>query len=1008
MLWLRRVLQRLDCGHELICSRISPGKGGRLADGTVLHSLAMTDLTIPALVAALFALIITASLAMRQRILAKLAMRNVSRRKSYSAIVVMGLMIATAMISASMVIGDTLDAIIARGYYEESGNVDIVVSVPDDSGLYTYFNQTVFYDDLTFARYAGALPHVDSAAPAIRERVALLNIASNSVAPRATLFGFDPIHVVNLLRDAEGASFASSSTSNWNVVINSRLAEELEAQTGDRVILMTEFGEPAAYNISGIAADEGMGAWKGSSLVFMDIPSAQDLLDRQGLINVIDVSNEGSFDEGYLITDTVIDELERALPTSLRFDFEPIKAEGIAYANSSSEQIASIFLVMSSFAIIAGMALIANIFVVLSEERKPEMGMERAIGMQRSDLTKAFTIEGIVYAILASAVGAFAGLFIAYVMVNAFGAVFTNSSTTFEIRFDWASLILSACLGFLITAITVVIASWRVSKLNIVRAIGDIPEPLLARSYHFYRALAVFGIACGILCTVLGEIYGQLAGAIAGPCMMVVGAAVIATRFVKPRIPFTLAGLFLILWTLDPLDAIGALFGDLEMSVEMFTISGMLLVTGGVLVTIFNSDSLLKAIVTAFGRSRNAIPVFKAAVSYPMNKKFRTGLTIFMFALIMFTVVVMSMVASFERESVAETTLHYSGGFDIIGYSIRDVPQDKIDLGLQNIEERSPGTVDRIEAARTSYVAVRTPGASENIGYQMIGFNSTMLESNSFALVDRSAQFSSDQEAWKALEGLDSPYAIVDGSVAPYIYGPSFGQLSVKVGDQLQIEVYTGAQRNFTVIGVMEQRLITGIYTSFDTVQTFCPISYSNLFYFGTSPGSGTSQENIGDIIEVEFIEFGMKTYVVEDSVSEFLNMVSSILQLSEVYLGIGQIVGIAGMGIVTIRNVSERRQEIGVMRAIGYQRDMILKAFLLEASFVSLLGIALGVALGLALSHTLYIWGGFSMSAPFVIPWIEILGVAGVAFLFTLISTLPPSRRASKLPPAEALRRIG
>jgi putative ABC transport system permease protein len=968
----------------------------------------MIELTIPALLAAFFATLIIVSFASRRRVLAKLAMRNVSRRKSYSAIVIAGLMIATAMISTSLVMGDTLDSIISQSYFDESGNVDIVVSVPDDSGLYTYFNQTVFYNNLTYARYSGLLPDVDAAAPAIRERVAMLDLASSRPVPRATLFGYDPLHVVNLLVNEGGDSVAPSQVSDGSVVVNRRLADEMEAHIGDRVVLMTEFGQPAGFSISGIANNDGMGAWTGASLVFMDLVSAQDLLGRHDMINIIDVSNKGGVDKGYLISDIVITELEEAMPASLRFDFQPIKVEGMAFAESSSDQISNIFLVMSSFAIIAGMALITNIFVVLSEERKSEMGMGRAIGMQRSQLTLTFTFEGVVYAVLASVVGAFAGLLIAYVMVNAFGAVFTNSTTSFEIHFQWSSLILAACAGFLITTVTVVIAAWRVSKLNIVRAIGDIPEPLVARSYRFYWVLAVAGIAGGILCAIAGEAYGQLAGVIAGPCMIAIGFAMAITRYVKPKIPFTIAGLFVILWTLDPLDIIGALFGDLDMSVEMFTISGILLVSGGVLVTIFNSDALLKALVTVFGRGRNAIPVFKAAISYPMNKKFRTGLTIFMFALIMFTVVVMSMVASFERESVAETTLHYSGGFDIIGYSIKDVPQDGISAGLQHIEEKNPGAVDRIEAARTSYVTVRPPGSVETVGYQMIGFNSTMLESNRFALIDRSDSFSSDQEAWRALEGVDSPYAIVDGSVAPYIYGPSFGVFSVRVGDQIQTEVYTGAQRNFTVIGIMEQRLITGIYTSFDIVNDFCPISYSNLFYFGTSPESGISQENIGDMIEVEFIQYGMKTYVVENSVSEFLGMVSSILQLSEIYLGIGQIVGIAGMGIVTIRNVSERRQEIGVMRAIGYQRDMILKTFLLEASFVSLLGIALGVVLGLGLSHTLYIWGGFSTSAPFVIPWIEILAVVGVAFLFTLASTLPPARRASQLTPAEALRRIG
>jgi putative ABC transport system permease protein len=130
-------------------------------------------------------------------------------------------------------------------------------------------------------------------------------------------------------------------------------------------------------------------------------------------------------------------------------------------------------------------------------------------------------------------------------------------------------------------------------------------------------------------------------------------------------------------------------------------------------------------------------------------------------------------------------------------------------------------------------------------------------------------------------------------------------------------------------------------------------------------------------------------------------------MQLMEVFLGIGLIVGITGLGIITIRNIAERRQEIGVMRAIGYQRNMVLSTFMIETSFISLLGILLGLVLGLSLSYQMWEWGGFNESSPFVIPWWEVTLIVSVAFGITLLSTTPPSRRAARLAPAEALRRV-
>jgi putative ABC transport system permease protein len=150
-----------------------------------------------------------------------------------------------------------------------------------------------------------------------------------------------------------------------------------------------------------------------------------------------------------------------------------------------------------------------------------------------------------------------------------------------------------------------------------------------------------------------------------------------------------------------------------------------------------------------------------------------------------------------------------------------------------------------------------------------------------------------------------------------------------------------------------------------------------------------------------------MRVYVARDTIETLMNMISSVMQLMEIFLGMGLVVGISGLGIITVRSVAERRQEIGVMRSIGFQRDMILKTFLLETSYVSLLGIIMGVVLGLLLSYKLWEVGGFEKNSPFVIPWGEILMLVAIAFLITLAATLPPARSAARLAPAEALRRV-
>jgi putative ABC transport system permease protein len=440
---------------------------------------------------------------------------------------------------------------------------------------------------------------------------------------------------------------------------------------------------------------------------------------------------------------------------------------------------------------------------------------------------------------------------------------------------------------------------------------------------------------------------------------------------------------------------------------EMFIVSGVILVTGGVLIAMFNSDLLLDGLMNIFGRRRSLRPVFKAAISYPLNKKFRTGLTLFIFSLIMFTVIVIAMIASFQRESVDATAQKFSGGFEILGISMLDIPAQNLTAGLAALNNTfGENVISSVEFARTAPATLLVEGENETRSTTVIGYGGTLLAEGSFSLAQRADEYGSDAEAWGAVAH-DPSLVIMDGSVVRQMYGPSYGTFFVEIGQKLTIMFQNGNTTDATVIGIMDQVFLGGVFTSSDFVLENAPESHENLMYFATTQGTSVKHSEIGRELEKTFVEYGLLTYVIRDVVEEFMSTASSIMQLMEVFLGIGLIVGITGLGIITIRNIAERKQEIGVMRAIGYQRDMVLNVFLLETTFVSLLGITLGVILGLALSWRLYDFGGFSENGPFVIPWGEVLMLTMIAFVITLASTLPPSRRASRLAPAEALRKV-
>jgi ABC-type lipoprotein release transport system permease subunit len=120
----------------------------------------------------------------------------------------------------------------------------------------------------------------------------------------------------------------------------------------------------------------------------------------------------------------------------------------------------------------------------------------------------------------------------------------------------------------------------------------------------------------------------------------------------------------------------------------------------------------------------------------------------------------------------------------------------------------------------------------------------------------------------------------------------------------------------------------------------------------------------------------------------------------------VGLLAGIAGLGVISMRAVVERRREIGMLRALGLTGRAVQAAFLLEASVVALLGIGIGVGLGLALSSRLVAYIGREFpEIVFSVPWQEIGLIALFAYLASLATTSWPAWRAGRVEPAQALR---
>ncbi len=931
----------------------------------------------------------------RKRFPLRIGAGNFFRRKTQVAIVVAGLLIGTAIITSSYVIQSTFDYTVKVAVFRALDAVDEVVYVASPDGGRLPFSAQV-YDNLT--SHLADMPNVAGVAPRYQLPGAVIDTTSQLFEPTATVIGFDSGRDLGDFVRADGSRWNGSGLGATEAIINGKLATAVEAKVGQGLVVSmgTSRGNAQlSLTVKEIVRDEGRGAWNDGENLFVRLGTIQTALGEGGQINTITVANVGGVTQGYLRSDDVVRELAPFLPQSPAFTISKAKADSIDGASRNIDQLSQVFVLLGFFTVIAGVLLIINIFVMLAEERKGEMGVARALGMRRTNLVQSFVSEGLLYALLSSAVGTFTGLLVAGVILWGFSQVFGASAfggTGFILTWTDSDLINGFAIGFLITMATIVIASWRVSKLNIVRAIRDIPEPVPHRSTRRQVAAGAAIAVLGALGFIVALARQNLLLQDLGPVGLAFGVAVLTMRVLPARAVFTAAGAFIVGWVLSP----WKFFSIANADITLFIAAGLMLVLGGLLVVLFNSDSIL-AVATRLVRRRTWRPVVRTAIAYPMNKKFRTGATLASIALVMFTIATMSGIQAEVSSSITTTSHRESGGFELLGASLVPIPNWDAAFAAYNATSTNVTENHGIAQAR---VRIAT-----NANLSGIQHNSSLIGVPSdwtppFPLQARDPAYRDDAAAWAAIQ--DPGLAIIDGTVVPNNFGPNFGSFTAVLNDVFHFRNMTGATRSVRVIGILYEQFAQGLWVSSSTVSADFGIDAASLFYFSLRAGVDVTQA--GHDLERYFIAYQLITVDIQAVIDSILETTMGVFNLLQAYLALGLIVGIAGLGVITMRNVVERRQETGALRALGFRKSMVLKSFLFELSFIALTGIAMGVALGVALSYDLYL-RFFANQAAFVIPWDRLLLLGGIAFIGAVLATASPAIRASRIPPAEALR---
>jgi putative ABC transport system permease protein len=163
----------------------------------------------------------------------------------------------------------------------------------------------------------------------------------------------------------------------------------------------------------------------------------------------------------------------------------------------------------------------------------------------------------------------------------------------------------------------------------------------------------------------------------------------------------------------------------------------------------------------------------------------------------------------------------------------------------------------------------------------------------------------------------------------------------------------------------------------------------------------------IRDRVEAALLSRGVEAETYADILDDAVGANMLFIQLVQGFMALGLIVGVAALGVISARAVVERRQQLGMLRAIGFQPEMIRRALLAETSIVAFTAIAAGTILGLVLSYNVIADSSNQLGSnvTFAVPWVNLGVIFAAVILAALLTTLLSAHRATRIYPAEALR---
>lgn len=361
----------------------------------------------------------------------------------------------------------------------------------------------------------------------------------------------------------------------------------------------------------------------------------------------------------------------------------------------------------------------------------------------------------------------------------------------------------------------------------------------------------------------------------------------------------------------------------------------------------------------------------------------RTATTAFALMLGIALVTVIGMLGASMKRSVDDVaSSEVSADFVLSG------PQN----GVFPLPEDLPERLEAVDGVGETAAYTQAPITVDGqFGYQLGGFGMTdVLQGDPADLI-----------ALDMVEGSSS----LDGNtiIAP---APLAQEHGWRVGDTLPVAGPTGESVEATLGGTFEpSNILQSFVVSDEAAAATGARGTGRVLMVGVNNDGTVDEAQLRANLEEEVRhDIVVQVRSTNDMAGEVSAMIDQMLFILYALLSLAVVIAVLGIVNTLTLSVIERRQEIGMLRAVGTQRRQVRTMITLESVQMTVYGAILGVLLGLGLGWAFLTVLEAKGLTTITVPWQLILTVLAGSFLVGLLAAVWPAGRAAKTPPLDAI----